>query len=86
LNEESHDDAALTRDISPTAARCWFIRLAQTGTWAAASLYPGAALLSWKSRVFSFILHSKLKELAEWFGVELARIVVDECMPAPANI
>jgi len=38
------------------------------------------------SGVFSFILHSKLKELAEWFGLELARIVVDECMPAPANI
>jgi hypothetical protein len=22
-----------------------------------------------------------LKELAEWFGLELARIVVDECLP-----
>jgi hypothetical protein len=22
-----------------------------------------------------------MKELAEWFGLELARIVVDECLP-----
>jgi len=24
-----------------------------------------------------------MKELAEWFGLEIARIVVDECLVAP---
>jgi len=26
-----------------------------------------------------------IKELAEWFGLEVARIVVDECLPARRN-
>jgi hypothetical protein len=26
-----------------------------------------------------------IKELAEWFGLELARIVVDECLAAPGS-
>jgi hypothetical protein len=26
-----------------------------------------------------------MKELAEWFGLEVARIVVDECLPARWN-
>ena len=26
-----------------------------------------------------------IKELAEWFGVEVARIVVDECLPSRQN-
>jgi hypothetical protein len=26
-----------------------------------------------------------MKELAEWFGLEVARIVVDECMPPRQN-
>jgi hypothetical protein len=26
-----------------------------------------------------------IKELAEWFGLEIARIVVDECLPPRPN-
>jgi hypothetical protein len=26
-----------------------------------------------------------IKELAEWFGLEVARMVVDECLPARPN-
>jgi hypothetical protein len=26
-----------------------------------------------------------IKELAEWFGLEVARLVVDECLPARRN-
>jgi hypothetical protein len=26
-----------------------------------------------------------IKELAEWFGLEIARIVVDECLPPPGT-
>jgi hypothetical protein len=26
-----------------------------------------------------------MKELAEWFGLEVARIVVDECLPSRQN-
>jgi hypothetical protein len=26
-----------------------------------------------------------IKELAEWFGLEIARIVVDECLPEREN-
>ena len=35
-----------------------------------------------------FQLHQftvSIKELAEWFGMELARIVVDECLALPEN-
>ena len=27
-----------------------------------------------------------MKELAEWFGLELARIVVDECLAPPGEV
>jgi hypothetical protein len=63
--------------------RCWFIRLARIGTLAAAFWYRAALAQLWKSRAFSFSGSlSASKKLAEWFGLEVARLVVDECLAA----
>jgi hypothetical protein len=43
----------------------------------------GAVVQLLRSPVFNFSGFTvSIKELAEWFGLEVARIVVDEC-PAP---
>jgi hypothetical protein len=39
-------------------------------------------------RVTRFQLHQftvSMKELAEWFGLEVERLVVDECLPQRQN-
>ena len=59
---------------------CWFIRLARTGTLATAFWCRAALAQSRKSDAFSFSGSGvSIKELAEWFGLEIARIVVDKC-------
>jgi len=47
---------------------------------------PAPIVQSWRLRAFSFSGSPwALKELAEWFGLEVARIVVDECLAPREN-
>ena len=67
-------------------ALLWFIRLARTGTSAAAFWCPAA--LAQIVEITRFQLHRftvSMRELAEWFGLEIARIVVDECLAPRRN-
>jgi hypothetical protein len=66
--------------------RCWFIRLAQTGTLAAAFLLSGRSssiveITRFQLRRFTV----SIKELAEWFGLDVARLVVYECLVPREN-
>jgi len=52
----------------------------------------GSVLVSGRAgsvvEITRFQLHQftvSIKELAEWFGLEVARIVVDECLPQRQN-
>jgi hypothetical protein len=55
--------------------------IARTGTLAAVFWCRAALAQSWKSRAFGFRGSPlSIKELAEWFGLEVARLVVDECL------
>jgi hypothetical protein len=59
---------------------CWFIRLARS------VLVPGRG--SSIVEVTRFQLERftvSIKELAEWFGLEVARIVEDECLAPRRN-
>ena len=63
--------------------RYWFIRLALTG------IVGGSVLVSDRSslivEITRFQLERFIKELAEWFGLELARIVVHEYLAQRRN-
>ena len=63
--------------------RYWFIRLALT------SIVGGSVQVSDRSssivEITRFQLERFIKELAEWFGLEVARIVVDECLAQRGN-
>jgi hypothetical protein len=66
--------------------RCWFIRLAQTGTLAGSVLVPGGSSAIVEIGRFQLQRFTvSIKELAEWFGLEVARLVVDECLPSRPN-
>ena len=82
-NKLQHDDAAIQRILHQGQCADRFIRLAQTGMLAVAFWCRAVLVQSWRSRAFSFSSSpSSIKELAEWFGLEVARIVVDECVIA----
>jgi hypothetical protein len=66
--------------------RCRFIRIARIGTLAVSVLVPGRG--SSIVEVTRFQLQRftvSIKELAEWFGLEVARLVVDECLATPGT-
>ena len=54
----------------------------RTGTLAAAFWCRVAVVQSWEITRFQLGVTVSIKELAEWFGLEVARIVVDECVIA----
>jgi hypothetical protein len=65
---------------------CWFIRSAQTGTFGGSVLVAGRSSSIVEITRFQLQRFTvSIKELAEWFGLEIARIVVDECLPARRN-
>jgi hypothetical protein len=65
--------------------RCWFIRLARTGTLAAA-FWCRAALVNRGNRTLSLQrFRVSIKELAEWFGLEICPDRVDECPASRRN-
>jgi hypothetical protein len=61
--------------------RCRFIRLALPGTSAAAFVQGRGTSILGVTRFQLQQFPVRIKELAEWFGLELARLVVDECLP-----
>jgi hypothetical protein len=60
--------------------------LARTGNVGGSVLVPGRSTSI--VEVTGFQLHQftvSMKELAEWFGLEVARLVVDKCLPRRGN-
>jgi hypothetical protein len=71
---------------SSRAVRCRFILLARTGNVGGGVLVPGRSssiveITRFQPQRFTV----SIKELAEWFGLEVARLVVDECLAPPGT-
>jgi hypothetical protein len=60
--------------------RCWSIRLAQTVRW---RQHFGAGPNRWNHTFQLQRFTVSIKELAEWFGLEVARIVGGRMPPPP---
>jgi hypothetical protein len=69
---EGRNGCSRTGNTSSKEPRYWFIQSAPTGRLAAAFWCQAAMLL----HQFT----ASMKELAEWFGLELSRIAVDDCL------
>jgi hypothetical protein len=74
------------KDTSSSAVRCWFTRLVRTGNVGGSVLVPGRSSSIVEIGRFQLQRFTvSIKELAEWFGLEVARIVVDECLAPRRN-